>query len=108
MKNIVIYPSLLITFILLSCNSNQFRAGKINGLAQGTTYSIVYDSTEGPGVKETKNLVEKILHEIDLSLSVYNDSSVISRLNRNETDRPDEMFTEVFNRYLRSQTVLST
>jgi thiamine biosynthesis lipoprotein len=98
MKNIVIYPSLLITFILLSCNSNQFRAGKINGLAQGTTYSIVYDSTEGPGVKETKNLVEKILHEIDLSLSVYNDSSVISRLNRNETDRPDEMFTEVFNR----------
>jgi thiamine biosynthesis lipoprotein len=38
------------------------------------------------------------LSDVDLSLSVYNDSSVISRINRNETDRPDKLFAEVFNR----------
>ena len=99
MKNRIIYLILLTAVVLLSCNrSIGFKAGRLTGYTQGTTYSIVFDSTEGPGVKEVKKIVEKALGDVDMSLSVYNDSSVISRLNRNEINRPDEMFTEVFNR----------
>jgi len=89
---------LIVAVILYSCNTSHFKAGRITGFTQGTTYSIVFDSTEGPGSQEVKKIVDKVLHDIDMSLSVYNDSSVICRINRNDTDVPDELFTEVFNR----------
>jgi FAD:protein FMN transferase len=89
---------ILVSVILSSCGRSSFKAGRITGFTQGTTYSIVFDSTQGPPVSEVRKIVEKILTEVDMSLSVYNDSSLISRLNRNETNIPDEMFTEVFNR----------
>jgi thiamine biosynthesis lipoprotein len=98
MKNSISYTCLIISVFLLSCNRTTFAPGRISGFAQGTTYSVVYDSTDGPGVTEVRMTVEKILHGIDMSLSVYVDSSVISRINRNETDLPDVYFTEVFNR----------
>ena len=42
--------------------------------------------------------VEKILHDFDMSLSVYKDSSIISRINRNENAVPDSFFIDVFNK----------
>jgi thiamine biosynthesis lipoprotein len=81
-----------------SCSKNNFVPARISGFTQGTTYSIVYDSSTGPDVDRVRNDVEKILHEVDMSLSVYNDSSLISRINRNETTVADKMFSEVFNR----------
>jgi len=98
MKNSISYICLIFSVLLLSCNRSDFAPGRITGFAQGTTYSVVFDSTDGPAVTEVRLNVEKILHGIDMSLSVYIDSSVISRINRNETDVPDEYFTEVFNR----------
>jgi thiamine biosynthesis lipoprotein len=98
LKNRALIIFFLTSVILNSCSRNSFKAGRIAGFTQGTTYSIVFDSTESPGVNEVKVIVEKVLKDVDMSLSVYNDSSVISRLNRNETNIPDSMFTEVFNR----------
>jgi len=98
MKHAFVYFSLFTVVALISCSNEPFRAGRISGFTQGSTYNIVYDSTEGPDISKVKKLVEMKLHEIDMSLSVYNDSSLISRLNRNETNKADEMFTEVFNR----------
>lgn len=98
MKGIVSYCFLLFALILYSCTGSQFKAGRINGFTQGTTYSIVFDTSEGPGVREIGVLVEKLLNDVDISLSVYNDSSVISGINRNQTNRADEFFAEVFNR----------
>ena len=97
-KNWILFTVLVVTVLLSSCSRSQFKPGRITGFTQGTTYSIVYDLADGPGVEEVRKMVEKVLQDIDMSLSVYNDSSVISRINRNETDRPDEFFTEVFNR----------
>ena len=42
--------------------------------------------------------VEKILHDFDMSLSVYKDSSIISRINRNEDAVPDSFFVDVYNK----------
>jgi len=43
--------------------------------------------------EDIKLKVENILHEFDMSLSLYKDSSIISRLNRNEEVVPDLFFT---------------
>ncbi len=40
--------------------------------------------------------VEKILSDFDLSLSLYKDSSLISRINRNEDVVLDSFFEEAF------------
>jgi thiamine biosynthesis lipoprotein len=45
---------------------------------------------------ELKSDVEKILHDFDMSLSLYVDSSVLSRVNRNEDIILDNFFIEAF------------
>lgn len=52
---------------------------KINGVAQGTTYSMQYFHTDSI---ISKSSIDSIFHAIDLSLSLYNNRSLISRFNR--------------------------
>ena len=68
-----------------------------SGFIQGTTYSIVYENKRNIDTESLKGEVEKILHNFDLSLSIYQDSSIISKINRNEDAVPDSFFVEVFN-----------
>lgn len=75
---------------------------RINGFAQGGTYQITYAETDRSGRKirhspeEVTAKVEAGFDRIDRSLSGYNKGSVLSRLNRNETDRTDTLFRELF------------
>ncbi|HOS73228.1 MAG TPA: FAD:protein FMN transferase [Bacteroidales bacterium] len=71
---------------------------KFSGFAQGTTYSMIFENPRRFNVAAIQDEVEQILTGFDLSLSLYVDSSVLCRINRNETDIPDEYFTEVFRR----------
>ncbi len=86
--------------IVLSCNEKPAEIESFAGFAQGTTYSVVYDNNRKVSPEVLKAEVEKILVDFDMSLSLYKDSSVISRLNRNEDVIPDEYFTQVFNQSL--------
>lgn len=86
--------------ILCSCKDNKPEILSFTGFTQGTTYSLVYENNKGINPDDLKEKVEKILYDFDMSLSIYNDSSVISRLNRNEDVVPDTYFTEVFNKSL--------
>ncbi|TAL69389.1 MAG: FAD:protein FMN transferase, partial [Bacteroidetes bacterium] len=90
--------SILLVLVLItsSCKDKKASFASFAGFIQGTTYSIVYDNRKNRSPDEMKLKVEKILHDFDMSLSVYNDSSIISRLNRNEDVTPDSFFTEVF------------
>ncbi len=66
----------------------------VAGFAQGTTYHITYNSKNQ---EDLKPLIDSLLDSFNLSLSIYNDRSVISRFNRNDPAvTADEMFTEVF------------
>ncbi len=97
MKNIE--PIILtILLLLFSCSGDISDYGRFTGFTQGTTYSIIYDGMSGLPVEKIRSEVESILHQIDMSLSVYNDSSVITRINRNETAVGDTFFSEVFRR----------
>lgn len=96
MKNKIIVILLIITGIASSCMWRRHQYGNFSGITQGTTYHIVYQDPAKFPVIKLKEAVEKIFHNFDLSLSVYDDSSIISRINRNEDVKADTFFTEVF------------
>ena len=96
MKNRLLSGLLLMSLVVISCKEKKTVIANFTGYTQGTTYSIVYDNNKNINPEDLKLKVENILHEFDMSLSLYKDSSIISRLNRNEEVVPDSFFTEVF------------
>jgi thiamine biosynthesis lipoprotein len=91
-----LFSSFLISILLFSCTGKKTEILSFIGFTQGTTYSIVYDNNKNISPEALKGKVEKLLADFDMSLSLYKDSSIISRLNRNEDVIPDTFFTEVF------------
>ncbi len=82
--------------IFLKCNQKDDQIHKITGEAQGTTYQITYVS---PGKENYKKEIDSLLSAVDLSLSTYVPHSIISRINKNDSDViADKYFTEVFNK----------
>jgi thiamine biosynthesis lipoprotein len=96
MINKLLFILFLLASATFACKEQKPVFENFAGFTQGTTYSIVYDNKKNINPEELKVKVEKILHDFDMSLSLYNDSSVISRINRNEEVIPDSFFTEVF------------
>jgi thiamine biosynthesis lipoprotein len=88
---------LFILIPLLSCKNKSEKElfANIRGFTQGSTYSITFENLSATDPSKIQNAVEQIFSSVDLSLSVYNDSSVISRVNRNETDKTDRFLEEV-------------
>lgn len=81
----------LVVLILVSCSPKKEYL-KIEGFTQGTTYSITYyDSL----IRDFSVQIDSILGRIDHSMSIYNDSSIISLLNSNISDSIDDMLKEV-------------
>lgn len=87
----------LLLFLTTTCNKHA-EFSHFNGFAQGTTYSVVFENNGEIDVTDLREKVEAILKEFDMSLSLYEDSSVLSRINRNETDVADSFFIEAFNK----------
>ncbi len=81
---------------MVTACSQQPEYAELNGLTQGTTYHIVVQKTPGMDVMALRQDVEKLFTQIDNSLSIYNDSSVVSAINANRTDLTDTLFREVF------------
>ena len=65
---------------------------KNTGFVFGTVYNITYESD-----KDLQKDIEAELQKVDNSLSPFNPTSVISKINRNENVVVDDMFAEVFN-----------
>ena len=82
----------LILPLLISCKKQTKEYLKIEGFAQGTTYSIVYyDSLN----RDFSLSFDSLFTVIDNSMSVYNDSSIISKFNRNGISVVDAPLAEV-------------
>ncbi len=67
----------------------------IAGFTQGTTYHMTYQSPKSDSLL-LQDEINALLAEFDQSLSTYIDTSNISRINRNLTDKTDNYFDEVF------------
>jgi thiamine biosynthesis lipoprotein len=88
------YIFYLFTVFFLSCSSSENTILVINsGEAQGSYYHIKYMSENG---EDFHFQVDSILLEVDSSLSIYKDYSLISKLNNRETVTTDAFFLEVF------------
>jgi thiamine biosynthesis lipoprotein len=69
---------------------------KISGFAQGTTYNITYENSTS---EDYSQAIDSILKAFDRSLSIYDSTSIISRINDNDpTAEADDWFIEVFNK----------
>ncbi|NLV19736.1 MAG: FAD:protein FMN transferase [Bacteroidetes bacterium] len=95
-----IFKSLLAVIFLfllaVSCREEIINYSGFDGFVQGTTYRIVYGSASDFDVEEMQTLVQNRLRDFDMSLSLYEDSSVLSKINRNESLKTDKYFTEAF------------
>jgi thiamine biosynthesis lipoprotein len=96
MNNKVLVVSMIIVLVLFSCRGKEHEYGNFTGFTQGTTYSIVYQDPAKITTKKLKEAVENIFRNFDMSLSLYIDSSLISKINRNEDVIPDTFFIGVF------------
>lgn len=65
----------------------------IQGRAEGTSYNIIYQDSED---RDFQSEIEELLANFEKSLSVYDNESIISRVNRNEDIEIDDYFYTVF------------
>ena len=89
-RYVYIYVLFVMFFIAVSCQrSNNYIEER--GVVWNTTYRIVYDSD--------KSLLDSIistLNDVDRSVSAFNDLSVVSRINRNESCLADFHFKKLY------------
>lgn len=82
---------LIIGSIFVICQQRNTPFQKDEGMVFGTIYHITYQSDTN-----YQKEIEAELQKVDHSLSPFNKTSIISRVNRNEKVKVDEMFSEVF------------
>jgi thiamine biosynthesis lipoprotein len=94
-KSNIVWLVLLIvaTSIILIRHNKAAGYQSDHGFVFGTIYNITYRSNEN-----LKSEIEAELKRFDFSLSPFNDSSVISRVNRNEDITVDTLFSNCFNK----------
>ncbi|HPF04267.1 MAG TPA: FAD:protein FMN transferase [Bacteroidales bacterium] len=85
-------------FLLLSSCTEKKEYSRFAGMTQGTTYSVVFENNGGIDPVDMKAETDSILARFDMSLSLYKDSSIVSKINRNEEVIPDKWFSDVFQR----------
>lgn len=93
-----ILPVFLFSLLInsASCKNKDAVIEGFTGFIQGSTYSVVYDDNINIEPKELQSKVEKVLHDFDKSLSIYDSSSILSKINRNEEVVTDSFFNEAF------------
>jgi len=90
MKNILL---LFIVFLSACTFNDNLILVKNSGSAQGAYYHIQYMSDGG---KDFHFQIDSIFREIDSSLSIYKEYSLISKLNNGHNLKTDLLFNEVF------------
>lgn len=87
---------LLLITIVVSCTQQQKQeAVKLQGEAQGTYYSITYFDNEN---RHFQKEIDSVLHDFDLSVSMWVPTSIISKVNNNDTSVVlDQYFIDNFN-----------
>lgn len=94
-KNVIFLSLLLLVTILILYKSKKEASAyqSVDGLIFGTIYHITYQSEE-----ELKPAIDELLQEFNHSLSPFDSTSIISKVNRNEEVELDDYFIKTFNR----------
>jgi FAD:protein FMN transferase len=89
----LLFPAIIV-YLFTGCAEEVQNTIILSGPAQGTTYNITYVAG---AYANYRSAVDSIFHTIDKSLSTYQQESIISKINRNETTEVDTHFKAVFN-----------
>ena len=88
--------TVVLALVLAACQSRKSEYLRISGFAQGTTYNITYENSQNEDYTED---IDSLLKAFDQSLSIYDSTSIISRINDNDpTVEADDWFITVFNK----------
>ncbi len=79
--------------LLASCG-HQLKKMVLQGLAQGSYYAVTYYDEQERNFQQE---IDSIFHAVDMSVNLWVDSSVISKVNRNEEVVLDDIFIDNFN-----------
>lgn len=93
MKKTLFGAALLCFAGLLSGCKTDYTPTTIDGFTQGTTFHIVIRDDLPKGV-DIENDVDSIFRRVEESMSLYEPNSLLSRLNRNETDTIDRYIAD--------------
>lgn len=91
MKRMII---LFVGLVILASCGKQPKKIVLQGLAQGSYYAITYYDDLN---RDFKQEIDSIFHAVDMSVNLWVDSSVISKVNRNEAVVLDNIFIDNFN-----------
>lgn len=85
---------LIVSLAILAACGNQPKKIVLQGLAQGSYYAVTYYDEQNRNFQKE---IDSIFHAVDMSVNLWVDSSVISKVNRNEEDTLDPIFIDNFN-----------
>ena len=85
---------LIIGLMVLAACEKQPQKMVLQGLAQGSYYAVTYYDEQN---RNFQHEIDSIFHAVDLSVNLWVDSSVISKVNRNEAVTLDQIFIDNFN-----------
>ena len=85
---------LIISLVFLVSCVKQPKKIVLQGLAQGSYYAVTYFDEQN---RNFQHEIDSIFHAVDLSVNLWVDSSVISKVNRNEEVALDSIFMDNFN-----------
>ena len=88
-----LYCFVVLAMTFIAC-ARQPQKVMLQGLAQGSYYSIIYFDRGG---RDFQREVDSIFHAVDMSVNLWVDSSVICKVNRNENVILDNIFIDNFN-----------
>ena len=84
----------MLGFAFLASCGRQPKKMVLQGLAQGSYYAVTYyDEQE----RNFQHEIDSIFHAVDMSVNLWVDSSVISKVNRNEEVVLNDIFIDNFN-----------
>ncbi len=62
-----------------------------SGVVWNTVYNMTYEAD-----RDMSDSIQEVFRRVELSLSPFNENSLVSRVNRGETDRSDSLFRRMF------------
>ena len=79
--------------VLASCGKQPEKV-VLQGLAQGSYYAVTYYDEQN---RNFQREIDSVFHAVDMSVNLWVDSSIISKVNRNEEVALDSIFIDNFN-----------
>ena len=78
---------ILVAVLLVGCGGNKPQYRTLNGSILGTTFRIIAETTLP--IEQISTEVQRINEEANNSMSIFNATSLLSRINNNETNEVD-------------------